>query len=421
MRYNVDEANIEVHVRRLIIPSLALLFVLGCSQPQETSPSATAPPPQHEPTLDELKSHADKLLDQIASTNYRTREDATRQLCTLLKESGKKRDVLLKHLQERYEETEDAEVCHRIEAVFHFCLKCQAQFVRLRELGDYSLPIKSVAFSPDGTLLASGDCNNIIALWNPCTGESLRRITGHTHIVNSVVFSADGKFLASASDDDTICIWNPCTGERLRILRCTDSVNWVAFSPDGNLLASADNNETVQLWNPHTGESVRTLAGHSFYVNSVTFSPNGKLLVSASDDNSVRIWNARTGQCLHVLEGHTGDVRSVAFSPDGKLLASGSSDETIRIWSVDTGACLRMLQHTELVYCVEFSPDGKLLALVGGEDNTIWIWNALNGEVLNELKGHTRDVWTVKFSPDGRLLASGDVDGYIIIWGIPEE
>ncbi|KAG2010566.1 vegetative incompatibility protein HET-E-1 [Coprinopsis cinerea AmutBmut pab1-1] len=283
--------------------------------------------------------------------------------------------------------------------------------------------VTSVAFSPDGTLLASGSRDKTIRLWNPQTGEALGEpLQGHSHFVTSVAFSPDGTLLASGSYDQTIRLWNPQTGEALGepLQGHSHFVTSVAFSPDGTLLASGSNDKTIRLWNPQTGEALgEPLQGHSDIVTSVAFSPDGTLLASGSYDRTIRLWNPQTGEALgEPLQGHIHWVTSVAFSPDGTLLASGSWDQTIRLWNPQTGEALgEPLQgHSEPVTSVAFSPDGTLLAS-GSDHGSIRLWNPQTGEALGEpLQGHSGGVTSVAFSPDGTLLASGSLDKTIRLW-----
>ncbi len=246
--------------------------------------------------------------------------------------------------------------------------------------------IQAVAFNPNGQMLASGSDDCTAKLWEISTGQCLRTLLGHTSLIRAVAFSPDGKLLATASSDQTIKLWDS-SGQCLKTLSGhTSSVESVAFSPDGKLLASCSHDSVVKLWDVHTGISVRTLLGHNSQVRSIAFSPQGKFLVSGSADSYVKLWDVATGTCLKTLAGHTGQVCSVAFSPDGRSIVTGSDDTCVRLWSVSTGQILRTLtEHTAIVSCVAFSPQSKTM-VSGSLDQTIKLWDFESGECLMTLQ-----------------------------------
>ena len=280
--------------------------------------------------------------------------------------------------------------------------------------------ITSVAFSPDGKLLATSDVVGQIRVWQVLDGQQLLTFQGHSNWVSSIAFSPDGQLLAvSGSSDPTVKLWEINTKQCVGILQ--GHSNWVtciAFSRDGQTLASCSDDQTVRLWEVGTGQCVQVLQGHTDKVRSVAFSPDGKTLVSGSNDSTVKLWEVSTGQCVQVLQGHTNRVRSVAFSPDGQTLAIGSSDLTVKLWEVSTGHCLKTLQgHTDGVGSITFSPDGQLLAS-GSGDQTLRLWEVSTGQCLRILQGHTNRVWSVAFSPDGQTLASGSDDQTLRLWEV---
>jgi len=262
--------------------------------------------------------------------------------------------------------------------------------------------VMSVAFSPDGTLLAAGMTNSEVRVWHVPDGKPLLACEGHANWVMSVAFSPDGRLLASGGSDQTVKLWDVHTGQCVSTLRGhTGWVRSIAFHPDGTLLASGSDDQTIQLWNLSTGQVFKTLHDHSAYVVSVAFSPSGAWLATGSSDHTIKLWDVSTGQCVSILRGHTGRVRSVSFHPDGTLLASGSDDHSVRLWRVEErenrAGYLRTLQgHSGPVWSVTFSSDGRMLAS-GSYAQMIKLSKVEEGgeHCLNTLQGYRDDIWSV--------------------------
>ena len=288
----------------------------------------------------------------------------------------------------------------------------------------------AVAFSPDGhTLASSGSQLNSLKLWDVATGRELRTLGGRSFQVSSVAFSAAGHAFASAGGvGGPIRLWDITSGQELHALPGS-LVYSVAFSPDGRTVASGGYDNAVKLWDVATARQLRTLEGRGVGVWSVAFSPDGRTLASGNlgnsqnpliSDSAVALWDVSTGRDLRVLGGHTKEVLSVAFSPDGHTLASASRDNTVKLWDVETGREIRtIVGHKDAVYSVAFSPDGRTLASggAGANDFAIKIWDVETGRELHTLSGDSL-VYCVAFSPDGRTLASGYSQGTVKLWDI---
>jgi WD40 repeat protein len=280
--------------------------------------------------------------------------------------------------------------------------------------------IGGVAFSPDGTCLASGSQDKTVRLWDIATGQELHRLESHTGSVRAVTFSPDGTSLASAGSDGTVNLWEVASGRELRTFKGhTDPVWDVAFSPDGRHLASGSVDRTVRLWDVGSGKELQVLSGHTGVVKSVAFSPDGQRLASAGGQGEVKLWETAGSKELLTLNGHRGVVECVAFSPDGQHLASsGGVDSAVRLWEAATGKELHTLRgHRSSIYSVAFSPDGKWLASASG-DETLKLWDPATGQELRTLRGHTEGVVGVAFSPDGARLTSLSDDCTVKLWDL---
>jgi WD40 repeat protein len=196
--------------------------------------------------------------------------------------------------------------------------------------------VHGVAFSPAGTLLAVA-VDNTVRLWDTATktfvGDPFA-LEGRDTVYN-MAFSADGTRLATGDNNGNLRLWDTATRQQIDNLRTgpDDPVRAVAFSPDGTRLASTSLN-TVRLWDTSSGDQIGDpLTGHNGLVFSVAFSPDGTRLVSAGEDATVRIWDPLTGHAIgDPLEGHRSSVATLAYSPDGNHFISGGLHGSVRKW-----------------------------------------------------------------------------------------
>jgi WD40 repeat protein len=213
--------------------------------------------------------------------------------------------------------------------------------------------VNSVAFSPDGTVLASGSDDNTVIQWSTQTGQELRRVQGANSDVTCVAFTApDGRRLVAGGADAQVTLWEANSGWHLHMLGHRDDVRSVACSPDGALLASGSNDTTVNVWDAQTGALLRTLAGHTAEVSSIAFSPGGRVLASASQDGTVKLWDATSGMLLATLwrvvpheAARAAAEEWLTWTPEGYYECSAGAEQCIRFRD-DKGAIVPAAEHS---------------------------------------------------------------------------
>jgi WD40 repeat protein len=199
--------------------------------------------------------------------------------------------------------------------------------------------VRSVALSPDGQYIVSGELLGTIKIWRLSDGELVRTVEGHTRTLRSLAVSLDGQYIVSAGVDDNvgggapiIKVWRFPDGILIRTME-TSSPRGVSISPDSRYIACGHNDYTVRVWRLSDGVLVGTLLGNTGIPMAPTFSPDGQYIISGGADHTVKVWRFFDGTLLRTLAGHSGYVFSVAVSPDGRHIVSGSNDGTIEIWT----------------------------------------------------------------------------------------
>ena len=281
----------------------------------------------------------------------------------------------------------------------------------------------SLAFSPQGTQLASGSRDNPIRLWNLEENAVGEKVPDRLHAddYGNFCFSQDGQWMAGGCADNTVKVWEVATLRIQGVLPKTSYV--VAFSPQSDELLTATREGNPQWWNFQT-KSVRSIPGYSGVLGqviSVDLSPNRRTAALGLSDGGIRILDIASGQPIgQPFRAHQGNVLSLAFSPRGDKLASGGSDKTVMVWDVPSQKGLGVCpEHKGAVFGVAISPNGETLAS-GCGSATIKLWNLADvssGSTFS-ISLHSSVIRTLAFSVDDKTLASGSEDDSVKLWNL---
>jgi WD40 repeat protein/DNA-binding SARP family transcriptional activator/class 3 adenylate cyclase len=272
--------------------------------------------------------------------------------------------------------------------------------------------VTDVAFSPDGSRLASTGHDGELKVWDPFTGGLLSSLSGSGGSPWGPSFSADGAIVAAAWDDGGVRILDLST-DRVVSTFSVPGADGTALSPNGERLAvlgSRGSEEVGSVFEAETGQEAFRFSGVNGLDGGVSWSPDGRYIAASADD-AAGIWDAETGRLRHTLLGHTGSVLSVAWSPDSSRLVTGGSDGTARVWEIGvTGVrelwSLSAQETRSGINGVAFSPDGTRVMAGDVGISAVEIWDlGPNGDaewVNLPASGATQ----VEFMPDGRRVVT---------------
>ena len=289
-------------------------------------------------------------------------------------------------------------------------------------------PVRTLAYSADGSQLASAGDNRLVRTWTTDNGAPIETFEGHKGPVLAAAFTTDGAILSGAADNSAI-VWNPTPAWTLERTignvdapaTFVDRVIALAYSPDGKLLATGGGEPSrsgeLKIFNVADGSLARTITdAHSDTIFGLDFSPDGAYLASSAADRFVKVWNMASGAHHKSFEGHTHHVLDVTWKSDGKVLASCGADNVIKIWDFITGDQRRTTApFGKEVTSISFvGATQKLFASSG--DKTVRLVNIDNGASERTYSGCNDFMYSTATSADGRLGIAGGQESVLFVW-----
>jgi WD40 repeat protein len=284
-----------------------------------------------------------------------------------------------------------------------------------------NIQIFSISFHPNGNMLASAAAEPLIRLWDVRDGSARGAFEGHSDWVSKVAFSDDGTLMASGGRASQIIVWDVDGWSLTQRHLIEGHTNWVFaldFNPDSTLFASGAADGTLRLWDVETGEIVgQPVADHLGWVRVVEFSADGSLLVSGSQDQQIILRDPTTGRRLRdvpPLTAHAGEVFDLSLRSEGTQMLSADQDGNLLLWDTN----LRQPFSTEMntlegeIYDIAYSPDGSQM-VVTSTAGTVTALDPATGAWVADAASEEREVVRAAYSPDGALLAYAVADGTV--------
>jgi WD40 repeat protein len=294
-------------------------------------------------------------------------------------------------------------------------------------------PIYAVAVTPDGRYAACGRANQIF-IYNVASGQLVARAadpqlarTGlyqqqgvaHLDLVQSLAFSPDGTLLASGGYREAKLWRRPVHVHQDLKGGAVSGAQAATLSPDGKLAAAGEPTGAIKLWDLATGEA-KTLTGHSAAVTSLRFLPGGAKLARVSLDKTLRLWNLPDGSAAGQIETPA-PIHALAILAEGAQIATGGEDGVIRLWTLPADAAgqiaagPQLTGHAGAVSALAISPTDKTQLISAGADGSVRQWNLANNQQIREIK-HGVAVTALAVRGDGKQIASAGADSSIKLW-----
>jgi WD40 repeat protein len=294
---------------------------------------------------------------------------------------------------------------------------------------DHGAQVWSLAFSPDGSMLASATIAGEVVIQSRLDGHQIHLQHGGVGSVRSVAFAPGGRVLAFAGGEARVNFWDAQAIGELPALEVGGAREiWIAFSPDGHLLAAGEGmgalgNSRVTVWDWQSRRLLADLGVDGGGTHGLAFSPDSSRLAVGDSAGEVSVYRVADWS-LNLRRGShrpgQGGCSALAFSPAGNLLATaGGIDATVRLWNAETGESAGTLVQPAYANALAFSPDGRLVAVALGNGTTA-LWNVATAQPAATVGTSGPSLYSVCFSYDGRVLATGARDGVVRLWNVKE-